>query len=365
MDSMNKVAVLILIMPIALSEKSLTAGQDPMQEPYKILFIGSSYFAYNNLPGLFENLADHSGKSVNIDQQITVGFYLHDHANSSSTEAKINEQDWDYVILQGVGRITAYPDIYLDHPVRPALMTLRDKISENCESTKMVFCLPWAYEDGMTWLEGWTDTYEDMQIKIFENTLLYSDEVGFAIAPVGWAWYKVLEEKNYPLHYLHMSDWNHPSLKGSYLMACVIFSTVFVESSVGIHYFGGLSEQEANYFQTVGSNTVLDSLDLWNITTTYIINGEHSVPRKLDLHQNYPNPFNPVTRIKYALPDEDFISIKIYNTLGREVTTLVEEFQAAGSHEIIFNASRLQSGIYVYKLQTRREVQMRKCIFIK
>lgn len=365
MDCVKKVTLMIFIIVIGLSEKALIADQDSNQELLKILFIGSSYFASNDLSGLFENLTSHSGKSVYIDKQLTGGFYLYDHANSSATEAKINAQDWDYVILQGVGRLTAYPESYSDHPVYPALISLRDKISNNCESTKMVFCLPWAYEDGMTWLAGWTDTYEDMQIQIYENTLLYSEKVGFEIAPVGWAWYKVLKEKKYPLHYLHMSDWNHPSLKGSYLMACVIFSTVYVESSNNINYYSRLFEEEAVYFQRVGSNTVLDSLDLWNITTTDIEKEEQSVTRKLNLHQNYPNPFNPVTKIKYSLPDEDFISIKIYNTLGREVTTLVQEFQAAGSHEKIFNAAHLQSGIYFYKLQMNTCVEIRKCMIVK
>jgi len=230
-----------------------------------ILFIGSSYFNFNNLPDLFENLAISSGKNIYIDHYGRNGLYLDDHASSSNTESKINEQDWDYIILQGVGSLMAYPDYFTDHPVYPALVTLRDKIHQNCESTKMVFCLPWAFEDGMTWYQDWTDTYEEMQIKIFENTLQYSDEIGFEIAPVGWSWYMVLEEKSYPLHYLHMSDWNHPSLKGSYLMACVIFSTVFLESSVDIPYYGGLLEEEGSYFQTVASNTVLDNLSLWNI----------------------------------------------------------------------------------------------------
>ena len=234
-------------------------------ESYKILFIGSSYFNYNNLPDLFENLAISSGKEIYIDQYGRNGLYLDDHASSSATESKINEHDWDYIILQGVGSLMAYPDYFTDHPVYPALETLRDKIHQNCESTKMVFCLPWAFEDGMTWYQDWTDTYEDMQIKIFENTLQYSDEIGFEIAPVGWSWYMVLEEKNYPLHYLHISDWNHPSLKGSYLMACVIFSTVFLESSVDIPYYDGLPEEEGSYFQTVASHTVLDNLSLWNI----------------------------------------------------------------------------------------------------
>ena len=107
-----------------------------------------------------------------------------------------------------------------------------------------------------------------MQIKIYENTLQYSDDVGFVIAPVGCAWNTVLKEKKYPLHYLHLSDWNHPSLRGSYLMACVIYATIFQQDLSGIDYFAGLPEDEARYFQAVASSTVLDSLELWNIILT-------------------------------------------------------------------------------------------------
>jgi hypothetical protein len=241
-------------------------GQKIAQESIRILFIGSSYFNYNDLPGLFENLAESSGKKIYIQREIKNGLYLHDHARSTSTESKIKKEKWDYVILQGVGKITAYPDEFTDHPVKPALKTLYEKISKNCELTKMVFCLPWAFEDGMTWMAEWTDTYEDMQVKIYKNSIEYSKELGLIIAPVGWAWNKVLKDKQHPLHYLHMSDWNHPSLRGSYLMACVLFSTVFQESSVGVSYYNALPKDEAIYFQTVATNTVLESFDIWNIS---------------------------------------------------------------------------------------------------
>lgn len=62
-----------------------------------------------------------------------------------------------------------------------------------------------------------------------------------------------------------MSDWNHPSLKGSYLMACVIYSTVFRERTTGIEYYADIPEDDASNFQEVGSDIVLDNLELWNI----------------------------------------------------------------------------------------------------
>ncbi|MGC9308614.1 MAG: DUF4886 domain-containing protein [Thermoplasmatota archaeon] len=242
-----------------------------------ILFIGSSYFGLNNLPDLFEHLAITSEKHVYIDRLIFGGWYLSDHAENVLTERKINEREWDYVILQGAGRNTAYPDSFTDHPVYPALVTLQNKIHENCASTKIVFCMPWAFEDGMTWYEDWTDTYADMQLKIYNNTVQYASDLGLIIAPVGWAWYTVLEDKNYPLHYLHGGDWNHPSLKGSYLMACVIFTTVFLESSYGIAYYEGLPEEEGKYFQRIGSDTVFENFTLWNL--------EDDVPPTVELEK--------------------------------------------------------------------------------
>ena len=262
--------LLVLILPVIVGCKEIKVTEPeqelgPLPGAESILFIGSSYFSYNNLPGMFAELAHANSKNIYIDNYIVNGKFLDYHASNPSTLNKINEKDWDYVILQGVGRQMAYPEVFRDHPAYPALKTLHDKISENSESTKMIFCLPWAFEDGMAWLEGWTDLYDDMQKKIYKNTLVYADEIGFMIAPVGMAWYRVLEEKNYPLHYLHLSDWNHPSLRGSYLMACVIYSTIYRESSSGIKYYSNIPKDEALYFQDVASSTVLDSLQLWNI----------------------------------------------------------------------------------------------------
>ncbi|QQS35024.1 MAG: T9SS type A sorting domain-containing protein [Ignavibacteriales bacterium] len=78
---------------------------------------------------------------------------------------------------------------------------------------------------------------------------------------------------------------------------------------------------------------------------------DNLVPLVYGLEQNYPNPFNPSTVIKYNLPSENYVSLKVYNTLGQEVATLVNEIMGAGSHEVSFNAKDLSSGIYYYTLR--------------
>ena len=74
------------------------------------------------------------------------------------------------------------------------------------------------------------------------------------------------------------------------------------------------------------------------------------IPDKYSISQNYPNPFNPETTIKYALPVESDVSIKIYDNLGKEIETLVNGRKEAGYHSIIWNAKEVPSGIYFYKM---------------
>ncbi|MCH7965239.1 MAG: T9SS type A sorting domain-containing protein [Bacteroidetes bacterium] len=83
------------------------------------------------------------------------------------------------------------------------------------------------------------------------------------------------------------------------------------------------------------------------------------------LFQNYPNPFNPVTRIKFQIPQAGKVTIKIYDILGAEVTTLLNEERPTGIYEIDFNASRLASGVYFYQLKAGSYIETKKMILLK
>ena len=78
-----------------------------------------------------------------------------------------------------------------------------------------------------------------------------------------------------------------------------------------------------------------------------------SPPKIFEVHQNYPNPFNPSTKIKYSIPQDAFVSIKVFNVLGEKVSELVNEEIKAGIHEVIFNASHLSSGFYFYVVEAK------------
>lgn len=88
-------------------------------------------------------------------------------------------------------------------------------------------------------------------------------------------------------------------------------------------------------------------------------------PLQYKLYTNYPNPFNPVTMIKYDVKNSGPVKLKIFNAVGQLVTELVNEFQNAGSHEVIFDGSKLASGVYFYKLEAGDFADSKKMVLIK
>ncbi|HEY5535788.1 MAG TPA: T9SS type A sorting domain-containing protein [Ignavibacteria bacterium] len=90
-----------------------------------------------------------------------------------------------------------------------------------------------------------------------------------------------------------------------------------------------------------------------------------NTPVDYQLSQNYPNPFNPTTKISFALPKSGFVSLKVYDILGKEVTTLVNSNMSVGSYSFEFNASNLTSGIYFYRLESNGFIDTKKMMLIK
>jgi len=83
------------------------------------------------------------------------------------------------------------------------------------------------------------------------------------------------------------------------------------------------------------------------------------------LYQNYPNPFNPSTKIKYSVPSSEIVQIKVYDVLGNEITTLVNEVKLAGIYEVEWDASKFTSGVYFYQLRTGNFVKTKKLILLR
>ncbi len=123
-----------------------------------------------------------------------------------------------------------------------------------------------------------------------------------------------------------------------------------------------------------GSGTEIGEIGFNNVVGIgYSLNGPvlsidgdgSAIPEEYSLEQNYPNPFNPVTKIKYVIPEESFVELKIYNVLGKEVRTLISDERPAGYYEVNFDAQGLPSGVYLYKLKAGSFSDTKKMILLK
>lgn len=95
------------------------------------------------------------------------------------------------------------------------------------------------------------------------------------------------------------------------------------------------------------------------------IENDKTIPGQFILYQNYPNPFNPTTKISYQIPADDFVTLKIFDVLGREAATLINTNQTAGFYEVTFNAANLTSGVYFYKIEAGSFSSVKKLLLMK
>ncbi len=92
---------------------------------------------------------------------------------------------------------------------------------------------------------------------------------------------------------------------------------------------------------------------------------KENIPTEFALYQNYPNPFNPTTKIEFSIPTDNNVELKVYNVLGMEVTTLIDEHRQAGMHNVEFNASNLSSGVYFYKVVSGNNSETKKMMLVR
>lgn len=339
------------------------------QAPLDVLFIGNSLTYYNELPKVFEELVLGANKKVSTDFNAPGGRSIFEHAHDSITLAKIHARKWDFIVLQGSGPRIAYPETFHTKPYAEGLNILKPIIKANSPSTRIILFMPWAYEDGMTWYEGWRQDFTTMQRDIYHTMLELANTYDLSISPIGWTWYQYLKLKSFPEHYLHLSDWVHPTEKGTYLSACVLYASIFLEESFGNSYLASLNITEAREFQTLADDIVITDSTKWKLSkyidstpftptnTRYIRNNANS---DLILYQNYPNPFESTSQIKFELKRSMPVHIQVFDIKGKSCGVVLNESLEQGIHFHPINGSDLSNGLYFYKVTAGNQIQTQK-----
>lgn len=239
------------------------------QQKKKVLFIGNSYTYANNLPQLLADLALSKQDTVVFDQSVFGGYTFANHCSNSQTWQKIRSNNWDVVILQAQSQEPSFSPAQVMSNTYPFAKQLSDSIKAANACIEVLFYMTWGRKNGdASNCINYPPvcTYAGMQARLRESYLLFKDSCNAACAPIGVAWKKHVTM--YPTVDLYSPDESHPSIQGSYLAACVLYSSIFKKNCSNASFLGGLTATEASNIQAISGSTVLDSLSLWNIGST-------------------------------------------------------------------------------------------------
>ena len=139
-------------------------------------------------------------------------------------------------------------------------------------------------------------------------------------------------------------------------------SSVFTDTTLGQ---GSFYYWRVNNTNSAGTSNWSDTASFYVSSTVGVENSKNTIPQQYYLSQNYPNPFNPSTVINHEIPKSSLVTLKVYDALGREVATLVNEEKPVGRYNVTFDASKYSSGIYFYRITAGNFIQTKKMILLK
>jgi PKD repeat protein len=232
----------------------------------KILLVGNSYTAANNLASVISQLSLSMGDTAQVYAVNPGGYTFELHTVYAPTLSMIDSMDWDYVVLQEQSQRPSFPQSQVEVEVYPYARYLDSLIHVNNQCTETVFYMTWGRKYGDAGnCAFWPPvcTFTGMQEQLRDSYVKMADDNAALVAPVGEAWERSWNTDS--TINLWVSDNSHPDVTGTYLAACVFYATIFRQSPVGASYTAGLSTPVASHLQQMAFQTVFDSLDTWNI----------------------------------------------------------------------------------------------------
>lgn len=248
----------LYILTLTLLFSHLLLAQDTL----RALFIGNSYMGVNNLPSMVSDLSTSLGDVLIIDSNTPGGQTFQNHAANPINYQKMAAQNWDYIILQGQSQEPSFPFAQVNTQTLPYAMQLADSAKAIQPCSQVNYFMTWGRQNGDPQWDS-INTFDKMNGRLRDAYLRIADSANAAVSPVGVAWKYIRD--NHPNINLYQQDGSHPSLEGSYLAACVFYSSLFHKSSLGSSYNPGIDPSTANILQAVASAVVLDSLSTWKL----------------------------------------------------------------------------------------------------
>lgn len=237
------------------------------QTTKKVLFLGNSYTAFNNLPSMVNSMAGSTGDILIYDSYTPGGYTLMGHTTNTTTVDKINSNNWDYVTLQAQSQETSQEETQMETNLYPYAESLSNTIRANNECSQPMFYMTWGRENGDAGNcneRPWVCTYEGMDDAIRATYVSLADDNDTEIAPVGAVWRHI--RTNHPNLDLYSNDGSHPSLTGSYAAACAFYTMIYKKDPTMISWNSSLPETDANIIKMTAKAIVYDDISNWDFT---------------------------------------------------------------------------------------------------
>ncbi|MCH2038646.1 MAG: hypothetical protein MK137_08665 [Rickettsiales bacterium] len=233
-------------------------GPAANKEAIKVLYIGNSFISANSLPKMIAKLSESKGEVIKFNSYLRGGAKIMDHANDRSLQSLIQDNEWDFVVIQEQSQIPAFREWQLSRMMYPHVENLVNNIRESSADTKIVFFMTMAHKNGDNMNREnnpQTATYEGMQQRINDTYLNLTRQHDTLVAPVGMVWKDMRAQ--HPYVELYKSE-RHPSKAGSYLAACVFFTTFFEAPCMGADVPSRVSKKDAEKIQQLSDSILLN-----------------------------------------------------------------------------------------------------------
>lgn len=253
---MNKIQILALLIA------TISFGQVTK----RALFLGNSYTGVNDLPGLTQQVTASTGNTLLIDSNTPGGYTLQGHSTNATSLQKIQQGNWDFVVLQEQSQIPSFPIGYVTTNCYPFATNLNTIILQNNPCAETVFYMTWGRENGDSdncATNPPVCTYEGMDNLLSERYIEMANSNNAIISPVGAVWRYL--RTNHPTLNLYSGDGSHPSLAGSYAAACTFNTVLFRNDPQLITFNSSLSVADADIIKNAVKTVVYNNLSTWNV----------------------------------------------------------------------------------------------------
>lgn len=252
-----------------------TSASRAQSRTRRVLFLGNSYTAFNNLPEMVASVAEAFGDTLVFQDFHPGGQFLQAHADDASVQAAIQQGGWDYIVMQEQSQIPTIP-FFRQDLFMPGSADLRQQRDQHAPCARLLYFLTWGRENGGQQCNSGFCSVNFTNFGHYQDTLTWAyqraaDQNGAGIAPVGETWRAAQQahDASLPALNLFASDGSHPSLQGSYLAALSIYSAVFRRPVDRPSAFNpGLDSSLAAFFRSVVDSTVWPRRTEWRLRDT-------------------------------------------------------------------------------------------------